>query len=59
MQRVAPKDKILRKYLEMWTFTLTIKEKNPSKEKSHSEGILTFKRGPKVTIVRSIRTRTA
>jgi len=33
MQRVAPKDKILRKYLEMWTFTLTIKEKILVKKK--------------------------
>lgn len=27
MQRVAPSDKILRKFLEMWAFTLKIKEK--------------------------------
>ena len=53
MQRVAPSDKILRKFLEMWPFTLKIKEKNPSKEKSNSESILTLKRGLKVKIVRS------
>jgi len=27
MQKVAPSDKILRKLLEMWAFTLKIKEK--------------------------------
>jgi len=27
MQRVAPSDTILRKFLEMWAFTLKIKEK--------------------------------
>jgi len=33
MQRVAPSAKILRKFLEMWTFTLTIKEKIRVKKK--------------------------
>jgi len=33
MQRVAPSDTILRKFLEMWTFTLTIKEKIRVKKK--------------------------
>jgi len=37
MQRVAPSVTILRKFLEMWAFSLKIKEKNPSKEKSNSE----------------------
>jgi len=27
MQRVAPSDKFLRKVIEMWAFTLKIKEK--------------------------------
>jgi len=47
MQREAHSDKILRKFLEMWAFTLKIKEKN------NSESILTLKRGLNVTIVRS------
>jgi len=42
MQRVAPSDKILRKFLEMWAFTLKIKGKNHNKEKSNSESILTL-----------------
>jgi len=50
MKRVAPSDKILRKFLEMWMFTLG---KYPSKENSNSESILTLKRGLKVKIVRS------
>jgi len=49
MQRVAPRDKFLRTFLEMWVFTPS---KNPSKEKSNSESILTLKRGLEVKIVR-------
>jgi len=52
MQRVAPSDTILRKFLEMWAFTLKIKE-NILVEKSHSESVLTLKRGLTVKIVRS------
>jgi len=33
MQRVAPSDTILRKFLEMRAFTLKIKEKIPVKKK--------------------------
>jgi len=53
MQSVASSDKIRRKFLEMWAFTLKIKEQNPSKEKNNSERILTLKRGLKVKKFRS------
>jgi len=53
MQRVAPSDKILRKFLEMWAFIFLKLKKKPSKEKSNSESILTLKRGLKVKIVRN------
>lgn len=33
MQKVAPSDKILRKFLEMWAFTPKIKEKILVKKK--------------------------
>jgi len=33
MQRVAPRDKIRRKFLEMWAFTSKIKEKILVKKK--------------------------
>jgi len=33
LKKVAPSDKILRKFLEMWAFTLKIKEKFLVKKK--------------------------
>jgi len=54
MQRVAPRVRILRKFLEMWVFTLKIEEKILVKKKSNSErNYFTIKRGLKVKIVRS------
>jgi len=46
--------RILRKFLEMWVFTLKIEEKILVKKKSNSESIFTLKRGLKVKIVRSM-----
>ncbi len=46
--RVAPSNKILRKFLEMWVFPLKFKENILVKKKSNSESILTLKRGLKV-----------
>jgi len=41
-------------FVEMWAFTLKIKENILVKKKSNSESILTLKRGFKVKIVRSM-----
>jgi len=53
MQRVVPSDKILRKFLEMWPFTLKIKDKILVKKKVIQEAI-TRKTSLKVKIVRSM-----
>ncbi len=51
--RVAPSNKILRKFLEMWVFPLKFKEKILSKEKRNSESLLTLKEVLRSEIVRS------
>jgi len=53
MQRVVPSDKILRKFLEMWPFTLKIKDKILVKKKVIQKAI-TRKTSLKVKIVRSM-----
>ncbi len=46
--RVAPSNKILRQFLEMWVFPLKIKEKILVKKKVIQQSVLTLKRGLKV-----------